>query len=229
MRSGAAPVPASRPKVQVSSLVTGGPGRYGRAVIGRTGAAVLVLCTALAGCTGSDPASSAATGSPSEASVTVTATVTAPPPSSGPSPTGSATPAPTGPARCDAPALTVGLGETQGAAGTRFTTVVFRNGGEQPCFLRGFPGASAADAAGKAVVDAVRDTSRAAARVVIEPGRAAHAVLAVRNVPPDAKPCPTYPTLLVTPPDSRRTQTVTVDLTVCAKRMRVSVVLPGAG
>ncbi len=196
-------------------------------MIARTGAFVLVACAALAGCTGSDPVSSAVPGpsSGSAAPVTVTATVTAPPPS--PSATRTATPVPSGPARCDAPALTVGVGETRAAAGTTYRTLVFRNGGEQPCFLRGFPGASAADAAGTAVVGAARDTSRAAVRVVLEPGRAAHAVLAVSNLAPDARPCATYPTLLVTPPDSRRTQTVTVDVTPCAKRMRVSVVLPG--
>ncbi len=192
---------------------------------------VLVLATgvALAGCTGSDPASSAApvpSSGSSGSSVTVTATVTAPP---SPSPSASRTPVPTGPARCDAPALTVSVGTARGAAGTSYRTLVLRNGGEQPCFLRGFPGVSAADAAGKAVVDAARDTSRAAVRVVLEPGRATHAVLAIRNVPPDAKACPTYPTLLVTPPDSRRTQTVTVDITPCARQMRVSVVLPGEG
>jgi hypothetical protein len=146
-----------------------------------------------------------------------------------PSPSATKTAVPAGPPRCDAPALTLGVGAAQGAAGTSYRTLVFRNGGEQPCFLRGFPGVSAADAAGKAVVDAARDTSRAAVRVVLEPGRPAQAVLAVRNVPPDAKACPTYPTLLVTPPDSRRTQTVTVDVTPCARRMRVSVVLPGEG
>ena len=196
-------------------------------MIARTGAVALVVGAFLAGCTGSDPASSAAPLPPSgssASSATVTATVTAPP-----SPTVSKTPVPAGPPRCDAPALTVGIGGEEGAAGTSYRTIVLRNGGEQPCFLRGFPGVSAADAAGKAVVDAARDTSRAAVRVVLEPGRATHAVLAVRNVPPGAKACPTYPTLLVTPPDSRRTQTVTVDVTPCARTMRVSVVLPGEG
>jgi hypothetical protein len=118
--------------------------------------------------------------------------------------------------------------DAQGAAGSSYRTLVFRNGGEQPCFLRGYPGVSAADAAGKAAVDATRDGSRAV-RVVLEPGRAAHAQLAMRNIPSDAKPCPTYPTLLVTPPDSRRTQTVTVDVSMCAGDMRVSVVQPGEG
>lgn len=190
---------------------------------------MLVVGAALAGCTGSDPVSSAApaaasgAGSSAGSSVTVTATVTAPPSS----PSVSKTAVPAGPPRCDAPALTVSIGAAEGAAGTTYRTLAFRNGGEQPCFLRGFPGVSAADAAGKGVVDAARDTSKAAVRVVLEPGRAAHALLAVSHVPPDAKACPTYPMLLVTPPDSRRTQKVSVDVTPCARRMRVTVVLPG--
>ena len=100
--------------------------------------------------------------------------------------------------------LTVSVDDAQGAAGSTYRNVVFRNGGEQACFLRGFPGVSAADAAGNAALDAARDTSRPAARIVLQPGQAAHAQLAMRSIPPDAKPCPTYPTLLVTPPDSRR-------------------------
>jgi hypothetical protein len=197
-------------------------------MIARVGAGVLMVGAALAGCTGSAPVSSAApvlaSGS-SGSAVTVTSTVTAPPPS----PSVSKTPVVARPARCDAPALTLSVGTGQGAAGTNYRTLVVRNGGEQACFLRGFPGVSAADAAGKAVVDAARDTSRPAVRVVLEPGRAVHAVLAVRSVPPDATACPTYSMLLVTPPDSRRTQTVTEDVTPCARQMRVSVVLPGEG
>jgi hypothetical protein len=54
-------------------------------------------------------------------------------------------------------------------------------------------------------------------------------VLRVRNVPPDATPCPTYHTLLVTPPDSRRTQRFMVDVTPCAKQIRVSVAMSGEG
>lgn len=190
-------------------------------MIGRTGGLVLALGL-LAGCTGTDSSSSASV-TPTGSSVTVTTTVTVPP--STPSPAGATAGAV---ARCDAPALTVSVLDAQGAAGSNYRDVVFRNGGEQACFLRGFPGVSAADAAGKAVVDAARDGSRAV-RVVLQPGQAAHAQLATRNIAPDANPCPTYPTLLVTPPDSRRTQTVAVDISPCGGQMQVSVVQPGQG
>ncbi len=154
----------------------------------------------------------------------MTATVTPPPAT----PSGSvSSQVATGPARCDAPALTVSLAPSQGAAGTAYFAVVFRNGGEQPCFLQGFPGVSAADAAGIAQVDAARDTARAPVRVVLQPGQAAHAVLAVGRVPSGSAPCPTFPLVLVTPPDSRRTQRITTDLVPCGRRLRVGVVLPG--
>ena len=118
--------------------------------------------------------------------------------------------------------------EAGAAAGTIHYTIVFRNGGEEPCFLRGFPGATAADAAGKGAVDASRDTAKASTRVLLPPGAAGHADLAVRNVPPGSAPCPRYPLLLVTPPDSRETQRLSQVTTPCAGRMRISVVQPGA-
>jgi hypothetical protein len=121
----------------------------------------------------------------------------------------------------------VSVEDATGAAGTLYRNVVFRNGGEQACFLRGFPGVSAANAAGEATLDAARDTSRPAVRVVLEPGRAAHALLGMQDV--SSGTCPTYHRLLVTPPDSRRTQSVKVDVAPCDGNMRVSVVLPGEG
>jgi hypothetical protein len=62
---------------------------------------------------------------------------------------------------------------------------------------------------------------------VLEPGRAAHALLGMQDV--SSGTCPTYHRLLVTPPDSRRTQSVKVDVAPCDGNMRVSVVLPGEG
>ena len=205
-------------------------------MIVRSAVPVLVaglLAGSLAGCSGSS--SDAAAPAPSPVTVTTTVTPPAPPPSptvapstSSASATVSPSAAATGTQRCDAPALVVASGPPNGAAGTVYYSVVFRNTGEQPCFLRGFPGVSAADASGAGKVDAVRDTTKPATRVVLDPGQSAHAVLAVRNVPPTSAPCPSYPTLLVTPPDSRQTQRVVREVSPCAKEMRISVVQPGA-
>jgi Protein of unknown function (DUF4232) len=162
-------------------------------------------------------------------SPTVTGAVTAPP-----SPDGgaSATPpssASSGLPRCEGPALQVVLGPSQGAAGTLFYPLIFRNVGDRPCALRGFPGVTAADASGTGKLDAARDRSTPSALVVLAKGAAAHAVLAVGDVATSSDGCPTYPRLLVTPPDSRLTTTVAVSLPVCAQDMRISVVQPGSG
>jgi len=144
---------------------------------------------------------------------------------------GTATTSTTGAAsivRCDGPTLAVSVGAGEGAAGTIHYPVVFTNRGRVSCYLQGFPGVSAANAAGAAKVDAARDTTTAATRVVLTAAGSAHANLAVRNVPPGSGACPSYPLLLVTPPDSRRTSTVSRTVQPCAAQMRVTVVRPGA-
>ncbi len=178
----------------------------------------------VAGCSGSS-ASSAPTSSSSP--VTVTTTVTAPATTS-PEGTPPAASTSAGPPRCDVPELTVTARQEGAAAGTVFYTIVFRNGGEEPCYLNGYPGVTAADAGGKGVVDAARDRARPPSRVTLGPGTAAHAELAVRNVPPGNDPCRTFPLLLVTPPDSRRTQRLSREVRPCAGEMRVTVVMPGS-
>ncbi len=103
--------------------------------------------------------------------------------------------------RCDVPSLLVSVTGPDGAAGTTFHTVILTNTGHVACYLQGFPGVAATD--GTTTVDARRQTGTVASRVVLAPGSAAHAVLGVRNVAASPKPCPAYPRLLITAPDSR--------------------------
>ena len=61
-----------------------------------------------------------------------------------PTPTPSATPSPTptatsGASNCDLASLTTTLGETQGAAGSRYVPIVFTNKGSASCTLNGYP------------------------------------------------------------------------------------------
>jgi hypothetical protein len=130
--------------------------------------------------------------------------------------------------RCEGPSLVVSVGDGQGAAGTVYYRVVFTNRSGASCYLQGFPGVAAADASGKAKVDASRETTTAARRVVLAAGRSAHANLAVRNVPPGSAACPSYPLLLVTPPDSRRTTTISRSVQPCADQMRITVLQAGS-
>jgi hypothetical protein len=129
-------------------------------------------------------------------------------------------------ARCDGPTLHVSVGASNGAAGTIYYPVVFRNDGDR-CYLNGFPGAAAADSGGTVTVDAVRDRSAPGEMVILLKGTSAHAVLEVSDVPGTSGPCPTYPTLLVTAPDSRVTTPLRLSLTVCA--MRITGMQTGAG
>lgn len=197
--------------------------------------ALPLVAGAIAGCgSGSGSGSAAAGGgapaTPTPATTTVTRTVAPSPsrlPASGPAasrPPTSTTLLP----RCDGPTLTVAVGAADGAAGTVYRTIVFRNGSAIACTLQGYPGVSAADAAGMAVVDAKRDTSDPATRVVLGPGASAHAVLRARNVPAGSAACDTYPQLLVTPPDSRRTSTLPVAVTPCERVFLVGPVARGA-
>jgi hypothetical protein len=130
--------------------------------------------------------------------------------------------------RCDDPSLAVSVGPGQGAAGTVHYQILFTNRGGTSCYLQGFPGVAAANVGGAAKVNATRDTAATATRIVLTTGRTAHADLAVRNVPPASAACPSYPLLLVTPPDSRRTSTIARGVRPCANQMRVTVVQPGA-
>lgn len=130
--------------------------------------------------------------------------------------------------RCDGPTLAVSVGNGEGAAGTVHYPILFTNRGDTSCYLQGFPGVAAANVGGAANVNATRDTGVRATRIVLATGRTAHADLAVRNVPPGSAACPSYPVLLVTPPDSRRTSTISRRVQPCANQMRVTVVQPGA-
>jgi len=130
--------------------------------------------------------------------------------------------------RCDGPTLAVSVGDGEGAAGTIHYRILFTNRGSVSCYLQGFPGVAAADAGGAAKVNATRDTSTTATRVVLTSDRSAHADLAVRNVPPSSAACRTYPLLLVTPPNSHRTSTISRNVQPCADQMRITVVRPGS-
>jgi hypothetical protein len=194
-----------------------------------SGALALVAVAALvSSCGGSSaPPAGAGTAVASATAATITATTPkASPPHHVATPTvqptsGAATP------RCDAPALVVSVPSTEGAAGTVYVRIVFTNTGPSPCHLRGFPGVAATDAAGATTVDAAREPSPPVTTVLLAPAAAAHVTLAVRSVPAGPSPCPSYPRLLVTPPDSRRTSSLPVRLKPCAGQMRVTAVEAG--
>ncbi len=80
--------------------------------------------------------------------------------------------------RCRTSDLTVTLGSPEGAAGTTYRPIVFRNHTGHTCSLAGYPGVSYV--AGSAGIQVGPPASRVPGRhhtVVLAPGQAAHAIL----------------------------------------------------
>lgn len=123
-----------------------------------------------------------------------------------------------------------------GGVGHIGVTVVFTNRSRTTCSLYGYPGVAALNAAGQQVVQAVRTTSGylggvasgATAPIVdLQPGQSASATVEGTDVPVgSATSCPTYPRLLVTPPNTTVSTTVTASLPGCSP-VQVHPVVPG--
>lgn len=117
---------------------------------------------------------------------TRTVTVTATPGSSqgsGSSSSPTSSPSPTGPGDCATSALHVSTGQSQGAAGTIYTSIDFKNVAGSPCILRGYPGVSlvtAGSSAGHQIGAAARrDPATPVTAITLAPGQVAHATLGV--------------------------------------------------
>ncbi len=151
-------------------------------------------------------------------------------------PPGSATGSPAAAPRCGLSGLRISVG-----AGSRVTTAVtrypldFTNVGGAPCTLTGYPEVAAYQGDGTEIGDAsVRDTSVAAARVLLAPGQTAHTSL---DASLSARCRPVRVTgLRVVPPGQSAARDVKRSLTACAARLpadegylRVRAVQPGSG
>jgi hypothetical protein len=117
-------------------------------------------------------------------------------------------PALVAPAPCHSSWLRVGLGRGQGAAGTIYVPLVFRNASRFTCSLLGYPGVSSvAGADGHRVgAPAARDHATPVRRVVLAPGARASALFAEAqplNYPrPRCRPVQTLG-LRIYPPNQR--------------------------
>jgi len=234
--------------------VTGTAGRgRGRAVVAGLG----VVLAAAAGCSGGGqkaaPAptgglpSFAATDTPSPGastpgdgtSASPTATATA---SASASATGTGTPSATGPSssaspspgvsgRCHTSELAASAGQTNGAAGTTYGTIVLRNTSSTACTLTGFPGLLRLDASGRPLPTTVVRSQDTPTRVPLAPGAVASFGYSYSNVPSgNATACAPPATLTqVTPPDERDRLSVRVALSPCeGGRVLVGPVRAGA-
>jgi Domain of unknown function (DUF4232) len=158
-----------------------GPGRR------HAGVAAAAACAALLGAACSGPAAHPAAASQPQPAATVSAPASArssPTRAPGPASTPAPVPAPAGataPPGCATSALTVAIGQENGAAGSIYYPLEFRNVSGASCTLFGYPGVSFATGIGGRQLGgaAVRNPAFAAQLVTLAPGATAHASLQV--------------------------------------------------
>jgi hypothetical protein len=114
--------------------------------------------------------------------------------------------------------------------------LIFKNTSPQTCKLTGYPGVAGLNAAGNQAIQATRTlngytggvpTGRIPPVVTLTTGQSASAFVEGTDVPTgNQTSCPTYPKLLVTPPNT--TQQVTIDTSMpgCSP-VQVHPVVPG--
>ena len=184
-----------------------------------------VLGLTLAGCSHSkSSASPAASPTASSSSTTAGASTTAAVTSAQPSALG-----------CTPAQLTV-TSASNSAAGHIGVILLFKNTGAKPCSLQGYPGVAGLDASGKQVIQAKRTLNgffRALRDgqgwpvVILTSGQSASAFVEGTDVPTgNATSCPTYPKLLVTPPNTTKSVTVNMSMPGCSP-VQVHPVVPG--
>ncbi|MGW7519529.1 DUF4232 domain-containing protein [Streptomyces sp. NPDC054796] len=112
------------------------------------------------------------------------------------------------PAWCATSALTPSVRALEAGAGNRYAALVVTNTSGAPCRTQGWPGLQFTRADGDAIpTTTVRDRSRPATQLTLQPGERAWSRLHWTVVPgegdPDDGSCPTPATLRVIPPDQR--------------------------
>jgi Protein of unknown function (DUF4232) len=149
--------------------------------------AVVVLGACSHGSSHASSPTSAATNGSSTTSTTVpeTTSSTQPAPTTTPPtvPAPSTTPATVTPTRsgCRSANLTLASGTEQGAAGTQYFQIVFRNHASFACTLIGYPGVSFLDASGRQIGLPAQRTGITQSTVTITPAGSAYAVVGVGN------------------------------------------------
>jgi hypothetical protein len=155
-------------------------------------------------------------------SVTSTTTTASSPPSG-------ATPS------CVGSQLAVSSGPNLVATGHIDVVIVFTNTASEPCQLTGYPGVAALDAAGTQRAQADRTLNGFLGGVPTGPpplvtlarDQSASAIVEGSDQPTgDGAACPSYPSLLVTPPNTTQSVTVAVGLPGC-EPLQVHPVVPG--
>ena len=127
---------------------------------------------------------------------------------------------------CTTGQLTVTLLPGQGAAGTDYNGIGFRNHGPSPCTLRGYPGVSLLDGHGRTLGQPAQRVPAPVATVVLKPGQVASALLTVSPPACSGGLPPQGSALRVFPPGQKADVVVAAQLPACQPRIRP--VRPGA-
>jgi hypothetical protein len=180
---------------------------------------VVLMAGTLAGCGKSVPTASHAT----------TRTTAAHTSSPSTTPTTVASPATSIPAtssECAFTQLSVTATSGEGGLGHVADLLQFKNTSSSPCQLSGYPGVAGLDSSGQQEVQAVRTlngylggvpTGTVPPVVTLAPGDTASATLEGTDVPVgNESNCPSYPALLVTPPNTRQSVVVGVEIEGCS-------------
>ncbi len=203
--------------------------------------AVIVVAGSAVACS-----SSGHSAAPATTATTATPATTSSPGTTGQSPTTkpstSTSSVPSGPPACPTSQLAVTLGPANGAAGSVYFPLNFRNQGSTTCTLNGYPGVSFVTGATGTQVGspatrvAVNGSATSPQLVTLAPGKSANAALRevnVANYP--AATCTPTPVLglRVYPPGETAAAFVSQPTTGCAQtgpeQMQVSFVVAGGG
>jgi Protein of unknown function (DUF4232) len=120
---------------------------------------------------------------------------------------------------CGSAALSASLSNTQGAAGTIYSHLVFRNVSATSCTVSGYPGVSFVDGAGHQIGGPAQRASGDSGVVTVGPGQSAGAVLAIHDTYVSNTPnCASTTTvgLRIYPPNQTAAQFTPGQFTVCA-------------
>jgi hypothetical protein len=206
----------------------------------------LVACSIvglLGSCSSSRSSSGAATSSPADSSVVTTTTAVASTTTqvaatstAAPATTAATTP-PTSPAAvapCATTALTLSLGESDGAMGSIYTPLVLTNTGDVACTLDGHPGVSFVDDAGNQVGPSAERSAGPTPTVALPPGGQAHATLQSHDAGLYADECAPVAAarLKLYPPDQTTALFIAFPVDVCTgtiagSQFVIGVVSPG--
>jgi Protein of unknown function (DUF4232) len=193
------------------------------------GAAAVAGAALLSACGSSAPAPAP------PSTVTVTAS---PNPATNPATGSSSKAAATGTAACATSALSVKLGEGNGAAGSTYVPIEFTNTSGSACTLFGYPGVSFVTGVNGSQVGAAahRDSTQPAQAITLAPGAVAHATLQVvdaENFPLASCKLTSVHTLKVYPPNQTAPVFISFTTKACAsssvETLNVQTVAAGSG